>query len=144
MTVGYRLSALRQPIRERATERNDQPVRLLEESMRPLLRGIDRSYHCVAIRPRKNTVMLPALPQLIEKDQVIYGINSWLNIRKQTRCHGRNVEKYPIGVLQDVELPVLQGVAYVFGKTATRQQDLIAVADRPWQRPERYRQLKFH
>src|SRR5450432_195753 len=105
---------------------------------------IDAGQTGIAVDMGELAMMLPALPKLVEIDQLLFPAGLAMDIGYQAAGHAHRVEQDAVGILQDLEFQIPQGVADMLCKTGTRQHNFILVPDKGCWRIDPYWQLKFH
>ena len=85
------------------------------------LREVDAGKTGILIDVGKNTVVLPALPELIKIKQIGGSVFFIVDIRYEAGGYTVGVKQNTIWILQYIEFKLLQGITNMLCKTGTRQ-----------------------
>ena len=89
-------------------------------------------------------MVLPAVPDFIQPEQVVFPIQFRLKVRYQAPANAGRIEQDAMGILHDGKLQFLQRVSDMFGEAGTDQQYAVAIADGILQRGNSDRGKKIH
>ena len=80
---------------------------------------------------RKTAVVVPAVPQFVQAEQVVTDVLFLLNVGNKAVAHRHRIKENTVRVLQYAEFILQQGIANVFGKAGAHRKYFLLVVDLP-------------